>query len=226
MNDNNVLVGGVSIIDGDAASNHLQTMTVSEQIDAKSGIDTVIYRGKYSEYKISFTGNSEVNVISRSSRADADTLINVERLEFFDKNIALDLAPTEAAGQAVLLLGAVLPGKLVYDDSKQALLGSVINFFDQNFTLAQLSGAILRLPIWDVLTNKTAPSTADIATYLVENVYSGTQTTAITIAAISTMNTEIPENQGNYLASLAASAANQIHVDLVGVQATGLTYLG
>ena len=140
--------------------------------------------------------------------------------------IALDLATTQAAGQTALLIGAVLPGKLVYDVSKQALLGSVIGLFDQGFTLNQLSGALLRLPVWDVLTGKGAPTNTDIATYLVNNVYEGKQTTAITNAAIAAMNAETPTTQGTYLASLAASTANQTHVDLVGVQATGLVYLG
>jgi hypothetical protein len=124
------------------------------------------------------------------------------------------------------LLGAVLPGQLVFDNSKQALLGGVISLFDGNFSLAQLSGAILRLPIWDVLTNKVAPSVADIATYLVNNVYEGTQTAAITNAAINAMSSETPETQGTYLASLAVSAANQTHINLVGIQSSGLMYTG
>ena len=117
-------------------------------------------------------------------------------------------------------------GKLAFDVSKQTLLGGVIGLFDQGFTLAQPSGAILRLPIWDVLTGKAAPTNADIAGYLVNNVYGGTQTAAITNAAIATMNLETPATQGSYLASLAAGDANQAHVNLVGVQATGLTYIG
>jgi hypothetical protein len=102
----------------------------------------------------------------------------------------------------------------------------VIGLFDQNFTLAQLSGAILRLPIWDVLTGKSVPTTADIATYLVHNVYGGSETATITNAAIAAMNAESGATQGNYLASLAAGDANQAHINLVGVQATGLVYLG
>ena len=84
----------------------------------------------------------------------------------------------------------------------------------------------IRLPIWDVLTGKDAPTNADIASYLINNVCGGTQTAAITNAAISAMNAETPATQGTYLATLAASVANQAHVDLVGVQTTGLVYLG
>jgi len=40
------------------------------------------------------------------------------------------------------------------------------------------------------------------------------------------MNAETPATQGAYLASLAVSTASQSHIDLVGIQATGLVYLG
>jgi len=211
---------------GNNLNNKLQGGGGNDAIDGGNGIDIAIYSGTAASHRISMNSGFASIIDTYTSRDGIDTLTNIERLQFSDKNIALDLAPTQAAGQTALLIGAVLPGKLVYDVSKQALLGSVIGLFDQNFTLAQLSGAILRLPIWDVLTGKAAPTNADIASYLVNNIYSGTQTAAITSAAISAMNAETPATQGNYLASLASSAANQAHIDLVGIQSTGLVYLG
>jgi hypothetical protein len=199
------------------------------RIDGGLGLDTSIYSDKAINYSIRPLNNQSFEVkhtATSSSLKVSDILTNIERLKFTDKNIALDLAPTQAAGQTALLIGAVLPGKLVYDVSKQALLGNVISLFDQGFSLQALSGALLRLPIWDVLTGKGAPTNADIASYLVNNVYGGAQTAAITNAAITAMNAETPATQGTYLASLAASPANQSHVDLVGIQATGLVYLG
>jgi hypothetical protein len=189
-------------------------------------VNKIVLNNARTDYVLTLNNVSQAHITHKSNAAIDVSATNVQRLQFSDKNIALDLAPTQAAGQTALLIGAVLPGKLVYDVSKQALLGSVISLFDQNFTLAQLSGALLRLPVWDILTGKGAPTNTDIATYLVNNVYGGKQTTAITNAAIAAMNAETPSTQGNYLASLAASAANQTHVDLVGVQATGLEYLG
>jgi len=241
----NVLVGNDTLVGGPGndrlqdygSNNKFQGMGGNDTfIAAAGGINTGFFRGKSADYSIKSSSRIEYDGLiglkghtandSVSNRDGFTQLINVNRLQFSDKNIALDLAPTQAAGQTALLIGAVLPGQLVYDVSKQALLGSVIGLFDQNFTLAQLSGAILRLPIWDVLTGKAAPTNADIATYLVNNVYGGKQTTAITNAAIAAMNAETPTTQGTYLASLAASTANQTHVDLVGIQATGLVYLG
>jgi len=201
----------------------IHALNTSQKINGSPGTDIVVFQSKRSDSQV--TNTSSVDSII--TQGLTYTLTNIERLQFSDKNIALDLAPTQAAGQTALLIGAVLPGKLVYDVSKQALLGSVISLFDQNFTLAQLSGAILRLPIWDILTGKAAPTNTDIAGYLVNNVYGGTQTATITSAAITAMNAETTlATQGTYLASLAASDANQTHVDLVGIQATGLVYLG
>ena len=241
----NVLVGNDTLVGGPGndrlqdygSNNKFQGMGGNDTfIAAAGGINTGFFRGKSADYSIKSSSRIEYDGLiglkghtandSVSNRDGFTQLINVNRLQFSDKNIALDLATTQAAGQTALLIGAVLPGKLVYDVSKQALLGSVIGLFDQGFTLNQLSGALLRLPVWDVLTGKAAPTNADIASYLVNNVYEGKQTTAITNAAIAAMNAETPTTQGTYLASLAASTANQTHVDLVGIQATGLVYGG
>ena len=201
-------------------------------IDGGTGIDTAIYTGTATSYAPTLGATSSTIMDRTVNRDGTDTLTNIERLQFSDKNIALDLAPTQSAGQTALLLGAVLPGKLAFDASKQALLGSVIGLFDQGYSLQALSGALLRLPIWDVLTGKPNPTNADIATYLVNNVYGVTSQSSNLGAdlarnlAIQSMSAETPTTQGTYLASLAVSTASQSHIDLVGIQSTGLVYLG
>lgn len=232
-------IGGMDQVQGGTSMDRFTGNTGNDYFDGKAGIDTAIYRGNRADYFIGpistldRTDPAAANQIrahtiidsSLTGRDGIDTLVRVERLQFADTKVAIDLAPTQSAGQTALLLGAVLPGQLAFDVTKQALLGSVIGLFDQNFTLAQLSGAVLRLPIWEALTGIIAPTAADIATYLVHNVYAGTETAAITNAAITAMNSESGANQGTYLASLAASAANQTHIDLVGKQAIGLEYV-
>ena len=224
MSDNDGLVGGVSIIKGDARPNALQASIVSEQMDGGAGTDVVSYGGKRSEYKISFTGNSEVNVVNQGKNGDADTLANIERLEFSDTKLAVDTAPTQSAGKAALLLGAVLPGKLALDATKHQLMGVVIDLFDQGYAVQSLSGAILRLPIWDVLTAKASPKVADIASYLVSNINAGIADQGVINSAIAAMESETTVNQGTYLASLVMSEASQSHIGLVGIQASGLIY--
>ena len=202
-----------------------RSMVISDQGSALAPsvpvVDKVVIAKPSSEFALNVTGSS-AQLVPTNNTAGINTLNNIDRLEFSDVKLALDTAPTESAGQTALLLGAVLPGSLALDASKQALLGTVINLFDQGFSLKDLSGAVLRLPIWDILTGKAAPTKADIATYLINNVY-GTPDAATLQAGITAMSTEA--NQGEFLASLAQSATGQSHIGLTGIQTTGLVYI-
>ena len=210
---NNVLFG----LDG---QDSLTGSGGDDYIDGGPGADTAGYSGSRS----AATLTSSANGWSASTAADGtDTLIDVERLQFSDISVALDTGPLESAGQTVLLLGSVLPGQLVFDPSKQVLLGAVIGLFDEGYSLRDLSGAVLRLPIWDVLTGLSAPANRDIANYLLTNVNGTAPNQAILDAATSALNNE--SFQGDWLAGLAASTANQIHVGLVGLLDTGLEFL-
>ena len=230
--NNSIAISTGSLTTSSTPSNDLITGTAA--------IDTVAFKGSIKDYKVAMGSNGNYTVVdSASSRDGSDVVVNVERLKFSPdattgaNRIALDLNPTQATGKAALLIGAVLPGKLALDPSKYQLMGTVIDLFDQGFSLQLLSGALLRLPIWDILTGKPNPTNADIATYLVNNVYgAGTSQTAnigVDLArslAIDAMNAETPATQGTYLATLATSAASQNHIDLVGIQSTGLVYVG
>jgi hypothetical protein len=81
----------------------------------------------------------------------------------------------------------------------------------------------LRLPIWDVLTQKANPTAADIATYLVKNI--DPSATAITVgSAIRQMQSESTQTQGAYLTSLVMSEQAQMHIDLIGISQVGLLF--
>lgn len=153
-----------------------------------------------------------------------DTLQDVERIKFSDGGIALDVGATQSAGETVLL-GAVLPGNLVFDASKQSLLGAVFDLFDQGYSLQTLSGAVMRLPIWDILTGKATPTSTDIATYLLTKVNRAAPHATTLANAVTSLNTETDfATQGNFLWHLAESGANQARIDLVGLAATGLVF--
>jgi serralysin len=196
----------------------------NDTIDGGGGTDTITYTIGRSNFSLAVTSTG-FTVTDKTGANGADTLLNIERLKFSDGAIALDVGATQSAGETALLLGAVLPGKLVFDASKQGLLGAAIDLFDQGYSLQTLSGAVMRLPIWDVLTGKATPSSTDIATYLLTNV-SGVAPDATTLAsAVTALNTETDfATQGNFLWHLAESSANQARIDLVGLAFTGLGY--
>jgi serralysin len=218
-------IGSISsdLIIGNVVNNVLTGNGGNDLMDGGLGIDTAQYSGKISEYRGSLATQSVISD-TVANRDGIDTIVGVERLRFSDVNLAIDTAPSQSSGKAALLLGTVLPGKLALDSSKHQLIGSVISLFDQGYSLQSLSGAVLRLPIWDVLTGKLTPTTTDIASYLVNNVYSGNANQTIINSAILAMTNESAENQGAYLANLALSEASQSHIGLVGIQASGLAY--
>jgi RTX calcium-binding nonapeptide repeat (4 copies) len=208
---------------GTAGNDILSGTAGNDVIDGLAGTDTVLYSGNRSSYAVSKTG-SGYSLADRSGRDGTDTLQNIERIKFADLSIALDVGITQAAGKAQLLLGAVLGSALVAQ--KKPLIGAVIDLFDQGFTLQQLSGAVLRLDIWGVLANggnATATNT-QIANYLLTTVNKSAPSAATLAAAVAALDTEIGAAQGNFLAQLAESAANQVQVGLVGLATTGLEF--
>lgn len=212
---------------GGMATAYNDTITGSssnDSIDGGAGTDTVRYSISRSNFSLLKTSNG-FTLADNTGANGIDTLKNVERLRFADGGIALDVGATQSAGETALLLGAVLPGRLVYDASKQALLGAVIDLFDQGYSLQTLSGAVMRLPIWDVLTGKATPTSTDIATYLLTNINGVTPDVTTLANAVTSLNSETDfASQGNFLWHLAESATNQTRIDLVGLAATGLAY--
>ena len=99
-------------------------------------------------------------------------------------------------------------------------MGAVIGLFDQGFSMLDLSGALMRLPIWGGVLTPSNSST-DIARYLLKVVNQQTPSESQVSAAASQIDTGV---QGTYLAGLAVSAQNQVQVDLVGLAATGFAY--
>jgi hypothetical protein len=196
----------------------------SDTIDGGAGIDTVVFsanRSSYAMYK-TVTGFTIMDDRRSLNWPDAtDQVSNVERLRFADKSVALDTTTTGSAGQTMLLLGAVLGKQLTI--LKPALVGSVIDLFDQGFTLQQLSGAVMGLDIWSALIplDGARPNNSQIAEYLLRT----TGNTA-SAAAIEAAGARIDRGDGGaFLAELALSSPNKAQVSFEHMQQAGLEYI-
>ena len=192
-------------------------------LDGGPGIDTFVLGAPRSAVTLSANYGPATVLVRRKDGSTADDfLTNFERLEFAGgQRIALDLGAADAAGQSVLLIGAVLGKGLL--PAKEELMGTVISLFDQGFSMQQLAGALLRLPIWaGVLTASNNP--ADIARYLLRTVNKLEPSETAVAAGAAALNAESPAQQGTWLAELAQSTTNQVQVDLVGLQSSGFQY--
>lgn len=209
---------------GSAGNDVFTALAGHQSIDGLAGTDALQLNLALSAFTLAPKG-AGVTVTANDGSATYD-LSNIERLNFSDKSVALDTAATQAGGQTELLLGAVLGKTLLA--TKAPLIGAVIALFDQGYTFQTLSGAIMRLPIWDILTGQATPTSSDIASYLLTRVNGVAPDPASLASAIAALNAQadMAHGQGDFLWQLAASTANQIQVDLVGLAATGIIYGG
>jgi len=191
----------------------------SDNFDGGPGRDTVEYLGIRANFSVTSQTNSRAIVQNLAGTEGSDYLISVERLQFADAKVALDLGPRDCAGQAVLLIGAVLGKELTL--AKKELMGTVIGFFDEGYDLSTLAGAAMRLPIWGGVLTPTN-SKEDISAYLFR-ISNGHEPSWLELqSAVEQMSTQA---EGAYLATLAASVPNQLQLDLVGMAAKGFDYI-
>ena len=219
---------------GNAATNNLRGNggndtisggTGNDTIDGGSGIDTASYSGSRAGFALTRTAGG-FSLVDTVGLEGTDALSTVERIKFADGSIALDVAATQAAGQAQLLLGAVLGKNLLA--TKQPIIGAVIGLIDDGaYSLQVLAGALMRLDIWGILANggnATATNT-QIANYLLTTVNGAVPDSTTLASAVTALNTELDfASQGGFLWSLAQTSANQQQVGLVGLAITGLAY--
>ncbi len=207
------------LIIGSDSPNRLQGNGGSDILDGNGGLDWAVFKGTRLAWAVEpLNGTTSWFVTARDGASGAAEVRRIERLRFDDKAVALDLTKNDGAGKALLLIGAVLGREATL--SKAALLGQVIDLFDQGFTMPQLAGAVMRLPIWGGVLTPTN-SSEDIARYLLR-VNKGAEPTAAEVATgAQAISSQV---QGNFLATLAVTDANVAKIDLVGLAATGFEY--
>lgn len=136
----------------------------SDTIDGGSGIDTAVYIGSVSEYQI--TTGVQVNVIDKTTNRDGtDTLTNIERLQFTDTNIALDISPTQTAGSVYMLYQATFNRK-----PDAAGLGYWINAVDKGADITKDVAAFFVKSNEFVVKYGANPSNASYVDNLYQNV--------------------------------------------------------
>lgn len=79
----------------------------NDYIDGAVGLNTSAYSGASSSYTITIQGINFSTVSDSSSGRDGyDTLVNIERLQFSNTMVAIDIGPTQIAGSAYMLYQA------------------------------------------------------------------------------------------------------------------------
>jgi hypothetical protein len=180
-------------------------------IDGGLGLDRSIYSDQVSNYQITRLADNKFglkHIHNSSSQNISDTLVNIERLQFSDINVALDIAGT--AGQAYRIYEAVL-GRAPDLEG----LGYWINDMDNGVSLTTIAKGFVSSPEFqskyganpsyetylNLLYNNILDRDPDTdgMNYWVSNMRNGIDTPAIVLASFS----EGYENTANVAPDIA-----------------------
>lgn len=228
---------GPDVIYGNAHNNRLDGGgdQRQDQLDGREGRDTAVYAAMRADYTVAAAQPTfalpgqpisdigarkdyTVTRIGTDARQSQDWLVDIERLEFKDLNVALDLKAGQAATHAVGLVTALWGREAL---SNTALVGEVIHFADR------LSiDAMAQLAVDMGITTQLAGADGDVA--LVALMYAN-------IVGEPGSQEELGETldyvrSHNYTTAQALSVAATLpqtlaRADLVGLQQQGLSYL-
>ena len=200
-----------SITGGDAA-NRLQGRGGNDALQGGAGRDVAQYEGARALFQVSASGGN-ATVRDTTGKEGTDSLAGIERIEFADGKIALDIAGN--AGQAAKLLGAVFGAAAV--DVPQ-VTGIALGVLDGGTSyLAALDLALdYRLGV-----NATNSQVVDL---LYMNLTVTTPGAALKGELVGMLDSGALSQAG--LAAIAADhPLNAQHIDLVGLASSGLAYL-
>lgn len=212
------LVGSnlADILSGNGFNNRITGGGGNDLIDGAGGIDTAVFSGARSQYTVEMTlSGKEPKSVADSvyGRDGTDSFTGIERLAFADRSLAFDL--NGHAGQAARLLTVLVGPEAL---GNYGLVGAVLNLLDAGVSAEQVAGMGLDLLFG---SQRSAGNTAQwLATNATGTASQGT---------VSDWTGKIAGG-GMSDAALAVYASGLdtvgARIDLVGLQHSGLSYIG
>lgn len=202
-------------IEGGASKDILTGFGGDDILIGKEDIDTARYHSNAADYDLEKFSNEIWSIKHKNGESDgSDTLIEIERIQFSDISLALDL--NDNAGMTAKILGAVF-GPESISNKTYAGIGLTLLDNDMNFE------ALMQIAI-DTALGKDATNHAVVADLLYKNVVGLSPS-----AAEAAYYVEMLDNGTHTVSSIAIMAAetslNLENIDLVGLYQTGLEYL-
>ena len=206
----NVITGsGADVIIGNSSNNVITGGLGGDTIDGDAGIDQTVYTENFTDVSLVKSGT----VWNIASGTDKDTLSNIERLKFNDKNIALDLDGN--AGKTVKLLAALL-GK--ESATNETFVGAGLKALDDGMSYEDLMKVGL-----DVVLG-TAPSGASVVDLLYKNLVGSSAPQSI-LDEYGSMIDSGSMSAADLGIAVADHSLTATNIDLIGLAQTGVEYI-
>ena len=212
---NNRLDGGAGndAITGAAGNDTLTGGAGYDTIDGGAGVDTAIFSGNRSNFIVTKSGTGFI-VADTKGVNGTDALTNVERLQFDDTRIALDINGN--AGITAKILGAVFGAAAV---SNTVCAGIGLSCLDGGMSYADLTLLALNGRLGIGFTN------ADEVNLLYQNLVGNLPSTADLDYFVGTI-TSGQYTQATFGVMAADHSINTANINLVGLVQTGIEYSG
>ena len=203
-------IGGLGndILLGNLANNVLRGNRGDDVLDGNTGIDTAIFSGSRAGYEL--TLGAKIQVVDKSGLEGTDNLTKIERLQFTDKSVAIDLDGN--AGITAKIIGAVLGNSAL---KSPTYVGLGLSYLDKGMSYSDL-GAL-------ALTAVGATTNDAIVSTLWLNVI-GSPASALDKAPFVKMLAD-GMKAGDLVALAADTAFNTTNINLVGLAQTGIEYI-
>jgi len=203
---------GNDVLSGTVGKDIFQGGAGNDSLDGGAGLDIAAYSGVRSNYQITVNAGT-VQVTDQSGTDGNDTLQNIERLNFSDSSIALDISG--AAGSVAKTIGAVFG---VAGLSNKTYIGQALKALDAGTSYEQLLVQALNTALGPNATS------AQIVDLVYMNVIGSAPP-----AGAKTYYMNLLDSGAFSLGKLAAIAAdtgyNAAHINLVGLAQTGLEFI-
>ncbi len=209
---------GADSLAGGAGNQAFIAAQGNDSVDGGAGTDIAVFSGAYRNYVLSLSGNTTAasTVRDAGSTGDGtDTVVNVERLQFANESLALDLGTGQAAGRALLTMAATLGAAFPAD---KAWAGTFLRFFDSGASI--LDGTSLLFAAGIVQAIAGGGDNASIVKLVYTNV-NGTAPSAAQLASLVAPLNAGTQTPAQWMADMVASSANQAHVNLAGYASSG-----
>ena len=209
---------GADTLSGGTGNDTLEGMAGDDRLDGGAGTDAAVYAIARSGADILRSAQG-FTVTDRAGALGSDSLVGIERLHFADGKLAFDLAPTEPAGRAALLLGVLLPAGL----TQPALVGAALGMADSGLDATGMAQALVSNGILAALAGSTQP--ADIARLALRNVLRAEPQTALVEGLAAYMDGRVASyTPAQFIGIVSGLEPNQTAINLSGLQQSGLPF--
>ena len=197
---------------GSSSDDRLTPAAGVTRVDGAGGIDTVVLSQPAAAYQLKTTASGFA--LSRTDGSHTLALAQVERLQFTDRQLALDL--DGHAGLVARILGAVFGADAV---KNAEYVGIGLRYSDSGMT----DQALVQLAL-DARLGAGASST-DVVNLLYTNVVGQAPGDADRAAYVALLENH-SQTPGSLGLMAATTSLNDQHIDLVGLAGTGLLFTG